>query len=144
MYKKIVVAVIIVLLSSSNVWSFDGNLWANQTKLEKAILITGISKGRMFGMYALLGMIGGFTKDDVGKACAGSADRIVEHWDNKYTKGVADRQIIEGIDRLYDDYRNKIIRIDDAYHIVLQEIAGDNRNFINETIKNAKEFAKNN
>ena len=98
----------------------------------------------MFGMYALLGMIGGFTKDDVGKACAGSADRIVRYWDNKYTKGVADRQIIEGIDRLYDDYRNKIIRIDDAYHIVLQEIAGDNRNLINETIKNAKEFAKNN
>ena len=44
--------------------------------------------------------------------------------DNFRYYGVTLVQLLDGIDNLYSDYRNKTIRLSDAFHLVQTEIKG--------------------
>ena len=116
-------------------FSGDGYFWEKLTKNEKMAYATGYVVGfNKMNQHVreLLDVAIGLEKADVVEY-AKSMKKYYK--DNVRYDGFTLAQLLDGIDNLYSDYRNKIIRLSDAFHLVQNEIKGADEKMIEEMKK---------
>lgn len=75
-------------------------------------------------------------------ACLGKVmDSYSEH-SSKYFNNVTNGQIVDGLDSLYGDYRNRRIKIADAVWLIVNGIAGTPQKEIDVMIENWRRNAE--
>lgn len=140
MYKKIVIAVLFIILFSVNASAQkkqDGNHWLEISKLSQINYIVGLIKGVYKGMGILeIELLKNGSID-----CHKIAYDLQTKWSDKYFNANAG-QIQDGLTQFFTDYRYRNIMIEDGFSIVLMEIAGDERSEIERIIKIYKERAR--
>jgi hypothetical protein len=84
------------------------------------------------GLYA-------YEKNEKNKHIADYAKGMRKFYEeNMHYYGIPLIQLLEGIDTLYSDYKNKPIKIADAFHVVKLEIVGEDSIKIEEVKKNMR------
>ena len=64
------------------------------------------------------------------------------HYFFEYLNNVTNSQVVDGLDILYEDYRNRKIMVSNAVWIVLNEIAGKSSDEMDEMIRNYRKNAE--
>ncbi len=116
---------ILLLLSAPSIgFSGDGYFWEKLTKNERMAYATGYVTGfNKMNQHVrdMLDVAIGLEKADVVEY----AKTMKKYYkDNFRYYGFTLVQLVDGIDNLYSDYRNKTIRLSDAFHLVQTEIKG--------------------
>lgn len=104
-----------------------GNFWRSMDQLQQQIYLAGIMDGTELGRDLIsMGCYGKQLYDNPeGVLCSVDAQgKFVVGYDN-YLQNVSSEQIRDGLDALFEDFRNRKIRVDDGVFIVLRQIAGD-------------------
>jgi hypothetical protein len=99
----------------------DGNWWRNETKVAQLNYIVGFFDGMVLGRNFSYWDFA--DKVDMWNCVQKVADSYREH-ESKYLKHVTNRQLVDGLDSFYADFRNRRIQIYGAVWLVLNEIAG--------------------
>lgn len=102
----------------------DGYFWEKLTKNEKMVYalayVAGFNKMNQH-VREMLDVAIGLEKADVVEY----AKTMKKYYkDNFRYYGITLIQLVDGIDNLYSDYKNKTIRLSDAFHLVQTEIKG--------------------
>lgn len=104
-----------------------GNFWRSMDQLQQQIYLAGVMDGAELGRDLIsMGCYGKQLYDNPeGVLCSVDAQgKFVVGYD-KYLQNVSNEQIHDGLNVLFEDYRNRKIRVDDGVFIVLRQIAGD-------------------
>jgi len=109
-------------LGFSSEHASDGYFWEKLTKNEKMVYalayVAGFNQMNKH-VREMLEVAIGLEKADVAEY-AKTMKKYYE--DNFRYYGITLIQLVDGIDNLYSDYRNKTIRLIDAFHLVQTEI----------------------
>lgn len=99
----------------------DGNWWIGLDKAQKVNYMVGFFDGMRLGRdFSYWGILDK-DKDDpaVGKVAGSFND-----YNNKFFSNVTNYQLADGLDSFYSDYRNRVISVDGAVWLVVNEISG--------------------
>lgn len=97
----------------------DGNWWLAQSELGKSYYVTGFFDGMTLGnQFSYWGIS---DKDDPARAKAVAS---YSEFGDKYLKHVTSGQMVDGLDKLYSDYKNRRIMVWGAVWLVANGIAG--------------------
>ncbi len=134
MYRKIILPLVIILFSSSPVYStegHDGNWWRTLQREQKQYYLVGILDGLELGQT--------FLSMDERKH---QTEVIVSYYLNqeKYFKNVTYDQLIDGLDIFFSDFKNRSIEINSGLFVVLKMIRGGSEDEINTMIKTLRSF----
>jgi hypothetical protein len=117
----------------------DGNWWRVISLDQKHSYMVGFFDGLALGHNFSYGNL----KDKDSKPDIAEQGRVMEAYDESYNllKNTTNGQFVEGLDKLYDDYRNRRIMVLDAAWIVVLSISGmpdkDMEILLNNSRKNA-------
>lgn len=108
----------------------DGNWWRQQTQIVKLVYVVGFFDGMELGNKFSYWK---FTKDDefLGKVMASYSE-----YNQKYFSNVTSGQIVDGLNELYNDFKNRRILVHDAVWLVANGIAGTPEGKLKEMIEN--------
>jgi hypothetical protein len=109
----------------------DGNWWQTFPESAKVFYVAGLQDGLLIGH--------GFS--DPLSPCAEQELKTFQEQIKKYSANVSVKQIVDGLDRFYSDYRNRGIRIHFAVAIVMLSIAGEPQKGIDEKTEQARQEA---
>jgi hypothetical protein len=109
--------------SDDAIRSRDGNWWRQQTEARQHMYVVGFFDGMLLGRQFSWW---GIPKDGekLSLAAVQVHDSFSTYYD-KYFKNPTNKQISDGLNNFYEDYRNRSISIDDAVWLVVRMIAGD-------------------
>ena len=114
----------------------DGNWWLSLNKSEKNFYTAGFFDGTIRGSFMTST---GFTKKE--SSCIKKSQSNFNANYNKYFLKTANKQIVAGLDNFYTDNRNRKIMLFDATWIIVNEIAGGSKGYIDEMIKEYREHS---
>ena len=101
----------------------DGNWWRQRSEGERAGYMLGFFDGITLGYhFSFWGL-----EDKSGKLDVAMSNKVGDSYDlmiGRYTKGVDNLQISDGLTKFYEDYRNRTILISDGVWLVLNAISG--------------------
>lgn len=118
----------------------DGNWWRQLSQIQKVNYIVAFSDGRGLGYtFSIVGLTTADGKPDVEKIAA-VTDSYLANVDI-LLKRVTTIQISDGLDKLYEDYRNRSIGITNAVLIVLHSIAGKSEQEMRDEIEYFRKHA---
>jgi hypothetical protein len=118
----------------------DGNWWRNQTRLEQTTYVIGFFDGMELGhSFSYWGLpLKDGKRDPVSVTILNSYSTMIE----KYLKDVTSTQVSDGLTKLYEDYRNRTILIQDAVWLVANAIAGESDKEMQIMIENFRKSAR--
>jgi len=116
----------------------DGNLWITLTSEQKVMYTKGFDTGMQLG-YRM--SYWGFVYDDLKTQCSKDVAASFSMHINKYFKHVNVRQIIDGLNDFYSDYRNRRIEIMGAIWLVVNGIAGTPKEVMDKMIESWRKNA---
>ena len=136
--------IIMILVSSSSTvlsdnFEQDGNWWRNiNNKTQKKAYAVGFSAGIQLGeMFSVWNFMKNFESNkDKNLYCYEKIVESSKKYYNKYVVGVSSEQIVDGLDKFYEDFRNRKIHIVYGIWIVFNQIAGTSTDKIEEMIEN--------
>jgi hypothetical protein len=113
----------------------DGNFWRTLSHTQKTMTVGGVFDGISIGYgLTILGM-----DDEKGGL---SATKSFQSSFAKYLANVTAGQAVDGLDKIYEDYRNRTISITDGFYIVINSIAGAPDAEMKTMIENYRRSAK--
>lgn len=100
----------------------DGNWWRQRTDVMKRSYVLGFLDGMNLGRnFSYSGMtVDGEMDTDMGGKVLKAFHRLADN----FLKNPTTVQLADGLDQLYEDYRNRAIPLHDAVWLVLNTIAG--------------------
>lgn len=99
----------------------DGYWWESLKVLERLVFVAGYTQATSRWSAFLKGSIFVNVSPSEGQALSKYTKWLADHMD---FGRVSVRQVTDGVDRFYADFRNKGIDIDDAMDIVRQQLQG--------------------
>ena len=115
----------------------DGNWWNNNSYEQKLNYIIGLYDGINLG-YNL--SYWEFMLED--NECLEKVRQSYSYYFFEYLNNVTNGQVVDGLDILYEDYRNRKIMVENAVWLVLNEINGKPREEMDEMIRNYRKNAE--
>ncbi len=110
----------------------DGNFWRELNEDDRAMYIIGIYDGISIGHnFSYWGNV----KDKQAFKKFLEVDTFNEYFD-KYLTNTRSDQVVDGLNELYTDFRNRKIKIMDAVWLVLYQIAGASESEMASILKN--------
>ena len=111
----------------------DGNWWLEQDRLTRSLYVIGffdgMDLGHNFSYWA-------FSKDKNMADCMIKVGDSYAEYISKYFKNVTNRQIVDGLDSFYTDFRNRRILVSNAVWLVVNAIAGTPQESLDRMIEN--------
>jgi len=100
----------------------DGNWWMTISPVEKNFYMVGVFDGLALGHNFSYWNL----KDKDGKPDIVAQGKVMDAYDGSYNllKNTTNGQFVEGLEKLYSDYRNRRILVPDAAWIVALSISG--------------------
>lgn len=99
----------------------DGNWWRELERSQKINYMVGFFDGMELGnKFSYWGILDKNKNNPAVRQVFGS----YSDYDQKYFSHVTNYQLMDGVDTFYSDYRNRLILVDDAVWLVVNEIAG--------------------
>jgi hypothetical protein len=142
---SLVLLSILSLSAQGEVTRRDGNSWIAMSPLEKAYYVTGFldgtTLGRNFTVWGCLGKGSDKKATPEQVECVQNVGGSFQEYFDQYIAHVTVGQLVEGLDVVYKDYRNRKILTVSAVWIVLNEIAGTPRQTIDTLIENSRQHA---
>jgi hypothetical protein len=134
--RQIAVALAFVFSMGSAIGSaqqrFDGNGWtALEFDAVKTVYVAGLVDGASFLSIAMM-------RTSLGSI---AAEDEYEAISRKFLSGVTTKQIVDGIDTFYRDFRNRRIECRDAAMVVLSQIAGTTESEIDAMIEHLRRLS---
>ncbi|MEO8399830.1 MAG: hypothetical protein ABI550_08470 [Ignavibacteriaceae bacterium] len=114
----------------------DGNWWITQSNDYKQSYISGFFRGMMLGFQFTLWGINDLENLSQYKA---QVEKAFRGYEKKYLSNVANTQIVDGLDSLYRDYKNRRIHVVRAVWIVVNGIAGMQQEELDDLIESFRE-----
>ena len=100
----------------------DGNWWRARPRATKLAYLVGFFDGMELGeRFSYWGLP---QKDGKMNPATGDIGESYDKMYSQYIKNVTSGQMVDGVDKFYEDYRNRSIRIYDALWIVANMISG--------------------
>jgi hypothetical protein len=125
--------------SAADQASRDGNWWNSQTELFKDVYVVGFFDGLLLGKnFSYWTGVKDGTKEVW-------VDKAAESWHTYYQRYITrttSRQIADGLNALYTDFKNRSIPVEDGVWVVLRQIAGDPSAEIDQLIQNYRKNAR--
>jgi hypothetical protein len=115
----------------------DGNWWRDLDEYARLVYVTAFDDGMLRGMqYSTWGL-----KDSKGNTDEASRRKIVESFTHYYflTQGATTGQLSEGLDKFFEDYRNRRISVSDGYWVVVNTLIGTSDADIDTLTKNYRQ-----
>jgi hypothetical protein len=98
----------------------DGNWWVDEDRASKLNYVTGFFDGMDLGnRFSYWGL-----EDDPKSVTAAKVIGSYSSYSKKYLSEVTNGQLVDGLDKLYSDYRNRRIDVMGAVWLVVNGIAG--------------------
>ena len=145
--KRIIILAVVLLACLFIVPTFaqtsserDGNWWREQSKDFKYAYVVGIFDGLEVG-YDFSYLDFGESPED--KACLSKVEASFNKHRVRYLKNVTNGQVVDGLNELYSDYKNRRIKIRAAFFLVLQSIAGLSKDELQKEIELQRREASN-
>jgi hypothetical protein len=117
----------------------DGNWWLSTDKTIRLGYVVGfldgIHLGERFSYWKL-------TSDAENTPCVKKMLLASSEYEDKYLSNVKIRQLNDGLNDFFSDYKNRRIKVDDAMWLVLNGIAGTPREELDKMIENFRRNAK--
>ena len=111
----------------------DGNWWIGQSTVFKNVYIGGFFDGMDLGYKFSYWK---FDDDSKQSSCVDEVTRSFTTLNNQYLKNVTSRQLADGLDVFYSDYRNRRIYVSNAVWLVTNSIAGTPQKDLDKMIEN--------
>lgn len=118
----------------------DGNWWRTSPALEKLAYVTGFFDGMALGSELSYSGI----RDKAGRIDPALVDKVATSYTamSVQFKNVTNGQLADGIDKFYEDYRNRTILLSDAVWLVVNSISGKSDAEMQTMIENFRKNAK--
>src|SRR5262245_15680011 len=117
----------------------NGNWWRGLDGQQKRDYVLGFFDGIHLGArFAYWGPM----EDTKATNCTSKVYASYKKYTDKYLLKTTDVQIVDGLDELYEDYRNRSIWVVNAIWLVLNEISGTPRAEMDTMIGNYRKNAK--
>lgn len=118
----------------------DGNWWNQQDAAVKLDYMVGFFDGTNLGyQFSYSGILQ--SSNGQWTACIGDIQKSFTDFNNKFFKNVSNKQIADGLDAFYKDYRNRSILVHVAVWIVVNSIAGTPQSELDKMIENWRKNA---
>ena len=118
----------------------DGNWWRQQTSSGRLIYALGFFDGMNLGAkFSYWGLPDAAAKPNP------SVEVVLRSYSSmmdKYTKDVTNGLIADGLDKFYEDYRNRTILIENAVWLIVNAISGKSEKDMEIMIENFRKNAK--
>ncbi len=126
------------LLPVASATEVDGEMWRHKSvgNLVKYAIVNGLGEGLWLGLETSAGSFGE-EQSPAKKIFKANYDRF-----DGYMKKASVKQISDGIDTFYADYRNRGIRLRYVMWIVLRGISGDSQAELDELTEDLRKFSK--
>ena len=99
----------------------DGNWWRQQQYETKLTYIVGFFDGMELGKNF---SYWNFTNDADKKECHEAVSNSYKEYTRKYFQNVSNDQLVDGLNRFYEDFRNRRILLHNAVWLIVNEISG--------------------
>src|SRR5262249_18562998 len=115
----------------------DGNWWQLQNRSSKLDYATGfldgMDLGHNFSFWAI--------KNDPKMEATSKVAETYTYLLNKYVANVTNFQMVDGLDKFYEDFRNRRIEVSAGVWLVLNEISGKSEPEMQKMIENWRKSA---
>ena len=118
---------------------YNGNWWLARREDQRIYIVAGFTEGMELGNDFSFWRL---NEGEKLKGCISASISTYRDTFNKYLAQVTVGQIVDGLDELYKDYRNRLIPLYGAVWIVLQGIAGEPKDKLDLSIENWRKNAK--
>lgn len=116
----------------------DGNWWISQSRGDKLEYTVGFFDGMVLGHnFSYWAFMDSKNKE----SCLNDVSDSYSTYSNKFLSDVTNYQLVDGLDSLYSDYRNRRIMVFDGVWLVLNGIAGTPQAELNKMIENWRKNA---
>jgi hypothetical protein len=119
----------------------DGNFWRGSTAHDKTVYVTGFFDGMTFG-----GRLSSWSMN-LARPDVHAEIKVLASYDamaDYYFGHVTAIQLADGLDKFYEDYRNRNIQIYDAIWLVANSISGKSDAEMQTLIENFRKTANSN
>ena len=117
----------------------DGNWWMGQSEVFKNTYIGGFFDGMDLG-YKF--SYWNFDGDSKQSSCVSEVTKSFTTLNNQYLKNVTSRQLADGLNVFFSDYRNRRIYVSDAVWLVTNSIAGTPQKDLDKMIESWRKNAR--
>ena len=116
----------------------NGNWWNGQSRSEKIDYVIGMFDGTILGRNFATwnGM-----KDGKAEDWAAKADASYKKYVDEYMTDITARQVADGLDVLYSDFKNRTIMVANGVWVVLRQIKGSTPSEVEQLLENLRRYS---